>query len=402
MPDPEPPTTKAMPDTTSSDIEAAAIAAVAAVFKDAGKAENVDAKALRDGIARLIKRLLHPRPTPPPYKNFNIDLNAIATLMAAQSKAANVNSASCCVFLGAGVHFGPPDPPPHDRELVDCAGHYSDTIRPPVGSELAVKLDEDCLFTTKFPWENNDDWMRVATWHEKEWNRGGDLGLETCIKKAVEIGKQGSCMLSTIASWPCRYFYTTNFDTHLEKELLKKHEALWVWIYSPHGDEDLRECWYELKRGEEKPVRWQSPASSVATNVPPEPPDNRPFVFKLHGCVTVDESIVITDNDYITFLRRIARRELPSVLLQPLGKSILFIGYSLKDYNMRYVLSLLREDDAWMRKSKHMSFSVDLRPDPIVQEVWQNKSGLIKFIEDNLWFVIPSLDALIKKKLAKT
>jgi hypothetical protein len=131
------------------------------------------------------------------------------------------------------------------------------------------------------------------------------------------------------------------------------------------------------------------------TGVPVQPPNEAVAVFKLHGDVRVG-GLVVTEDDYIKFLRRFARQALPTRLLNPLARTILFFGYSLRDFNMRYLLSLLREelDASW--QSQQLSYSIDLRPDPIVKAIWQERHNAINFIEHNLWDVVPEVDARLR------
>lgn len=333
---------------------------------------------------------------------------SIGELIAAQYGKTDAAAATCCVFLGAGVHFGPPTPANQERLLPAGAHIYNPLEHPPVGNALAGWLDEQCGFTHSFPNENSGDWQRVATWMESKMGRTGDvLGLESRIRTAVEEGKKGTEILKIIANWPCSYFYTTNYDTHLEKCLLAKHEKLWVWIYNP-AEKDLRQSWYEVTLGNPLPVKWNPADEMIDTGVPAQPPADRPHVFKLHGDVNISGSIVITDNDYTAFMRCIAdRRSLPDRLLLPLRNAVLFIGYSLKDYNMRYLLSMLRDgmnstnSNVLATYSASTSFSVDLRPDPIIKAVWQEKKGWVTFLEDNLWYVVPKIDAAVTASLAK-
>ena len=56
----------------------------------------------------------------------------------------------------------------------------------------------------------------------------------------------------------------------------------------------------------------------------------------------------------------------------------LFVGYSLRDYNLRLLFRTLR----WRIDPANFprAFSVDRTPDPLILEVWQNQRRFITFI----------------------
>lgn len=396
----------------SEDSIQSAVRALQRALETAGHPALAADQDLADEIKKLVRAKAATTPATPPAGAPSLDdcviwLEAVAHKLREQKEAAqrgnDADSQTFSVFLGAGVHYGPPAyAAPED--LAD----YPETVRPPVGAALSEALAEGCGFTERFPRENAGDLLRVATWYEKVHGRKDkNLGLERAIRDRVQKDKRGSRMLEKVAKLPVHTFYTTNFDTLLEEELLEEHDKLWVWVYdSSPKTNDFRKCWYEASRkvttdgslGEYQLTRWP-PAWTACQQgeMPEQPPDDRPVVFKLHGDVNIKGSLVVTDEDYIKFLRRIAKLQLPKKLLLPLGKSLLFIGYSLRDYNMRYVLSLLREerDDSWDvdgEEDTYNSYSIDLRPDPIVEEVWMNDKKWVTFIKHNLWDVVPDLE----------
>ena len=73
------------------------------------------------------------------------------------------------------------------------------------------------------------------------------------------------------------------------------------------------------------------------------------------------------------------------------SSSILFIGYSLKDYNLRLLLRAL----AWSKHAVDVkpSYSVDPAPDNVVALVQESGTAKLKiiFIEEDLWDVVPEL-----------
>jgi hypothetical protein len=70
------------------------------------------------------------------------------------------------------------------------------------------------------------------------------------------------------------------------------------------------------------------------------PTPEQPLVYHLHGYYEVPHSLVLTEDDYLTFLVRISKdntvRLLPSAIRTALAStSLLFVGYSLADWDFR-------------------------------------------------------------------
>jgi hypothetical protein len=107
----------------------------------------------------------------------------------------------------------------------------------------------------------------------------------------------------------------------------------------------------------------------------------RPVVFKIHGAVDRVQggewdSYVITEDHYIDYLARINPAELiPATLLAKLKTShFLFLGYSLSDWNLRVFLHRL-----WgSGKLKRRSWAVQLDPETIEQEFWEQRGVEIR------------------------
>jgi hypothetical protein len=69
---------------------------------------------------------------------------------------------------------------------------------------------------------------------------------------------------------------------------------------------------------------------------------------------------------------------------------ILFIGYSLRDYNLRLLFRTLR----WHLDVAHipLSFSVDPTPDDLIVSVWQRgEKPMVSFVRQDLWAFVPAL-----------
>jgi hypothetical protein len=68
-----------------------------------------------------------------------------------------------------------------------------------------------------------------------------------------------------------------------------------------------------------------------------------PVVFHLHGCSEVSESLVLTEDDYIDFLVNIGKgKMMPERIEESFANaSLLFLGYSLADWDFRVLFRSL-------------------------------------------------------------
>jgi hypothetical protein len=111
----------------------------------------------------------------------------------------------------------------------------------------------------------------------------------------------------------------------------------------------VRALKWKLKDPRREICRWQDILQHVESIFEKEPgykptPAN-PLVFHLHGALDVSESLVLTEDDYLTFLANIAAKPdlLPEVVQQAFAAtSFLFIGYRLGDWNFRVLFQTLR------------------------------------------------------------
>jgi hypothetical protein len=137
-----------------------------------------------------------------------------------------------------------------------------------------------------------------------------------------------------------------------------------------------------------------SPKSTVRTiDCPSAPSSAAPYLLKIHGDLDEDDSIVITDEDYIQFVLRMGDKH----PYHPVGKNALtyltkwptlFIGYRLNDYNLRLLIKTLR----WKMDPARIpaSYAVDMKPDVLIRATME-KQQYVSFIEKNLWDFVPDL-----------
>jgi hypothetical protein len=313
---------------------------------------------------------------------------------------AAIETRQCVLFLGAGIHY----PPPHGSTYA-----YSPKHRPPLGSEFSNQLANEC--STMLDNESRADTPELAgltpevavrkqlerTMREEQrerkreflrqhqntlprtsWyyevHRGRDKLVEK-LRQAVDTDKEPSPVVRALAEMDFPIIITTNYDRLFERALHRVGKEPVVRIYDPKGQQRTRDF----------------------TGMPQA---NAPWLFKMHGCISDPTSIVITDEDYIHFVMRMADSEdfYPVPLkIRVLFKEwpTLFIGYSLLDYNLRLLFRTLRRrvDPA----ERPATFSLDPRPDLLVFATYGTRADagaagpLVSFIEEDSWRFGPQL-----------
>ncbi len=271
----------------------------------------------------------------------------------------HVKAGNCILFLGAGVHA----PPPQDSRYT-----YPEEHRPPLGGDLAERLTEKFDFIKKFPQESSRDLQRVSLYIEAEQGLGRKT-LVDALEHHLQEGKKPSPALEMLARLPFKIIVTTNYDRLLEVALVKCDKDPVRFVYNPDPNKRIRD-------------------------MTEDPTERRPLLFKMHGDCDDRTSIVITDEDYITFVQCMSDKD----ALHPVPRTVryrmmmwptLFVGYSLRDYNLRLLFRMLR----WRVDPAEfpLSFSVDRNPDPLILQVWQNERRFITFVTQDLWTFVPWL-----------
>jgi hypothetical protein len=274
-----------------------------------------------------------------------------------QTIAEKVKKGECILFLGAGVHYPPPE---------GSSYTYPKEDRPPLGGALSRKLADLCEFEKHFPKDSAGNLQRVSLFYEVKQGRN-DLVQQ--IKNSVFTGTKPSPILCALARLNFPLVITTNYDQLFETALQRAGKRPLVSVYNKAGEE---------------------PTKDYPGNLDP----NQPFVVKVHGDVQSPESIVITDEDYIQFVLRMSDKEafnpVPLTFRFYFTKwPTLFVGYSLLDYNLRLLFKTLR----WKIDPSIFpdTYSVDVAPDPLIVDVYYNRQRYINFITQDVWTFVPSL-----------
>jgi len=182
---------------------------------------------------------------------------------------------------------------------------------------------------------------------------------------------------------------TTNYDDLLENALTAAREEY-----------DL--LWYEAKSGDPNFGRFLHRAPGGAVE-PIEVPNEwtgldllaRPAILKLHGAVGTsadEDSFVITEDNYIDYLARSdVLNQIPKALQEPLTTThFVFMGYSLRDWNLRVVLNRI-----WgQQKLSLHSWSIQLGATELDKSLWSSR-GTVEIIAEDISTYVASLKAAV-------
>lgn len=144
----------------------------------------------------------------------------------------------------------------------------------------------------------------------------------------------------------CQVIVTTNYDDLMERALQQEGEAFDVVWYQARPKHKMRGRFFHQRWDPE--VEAFAPAESAAVRSPTNWAEadlgRRATVLKVHGAIDRQaedgDSYVITEDDYIDYMAvGDVLRQIPSVLVAPMQTGrVLFLGYSLKDWNLRVIL----------------------------------------------------------------
>ena len=152
------------------------------------------------------------------------------------------------------------------------------------------------------------DLAALAQWHISE--TGGSTGVRSVIRKEIGKDRPVPPTLEIIARLPVRHIWTTNYDRLVERAFAAIN----------------------------RPIDVVSGAADLSLRARP----GAARLYKMHGSVERMDDIVISTNDYELY-RSKRGAFLPLLQAHLSSMSVLFVGLSLSDPNIRHVLSLIRE-----------------------------------------------------------
>jgi hypothetical protein len=238
----------------------------------------------------------------------------------------------------------------------------------PGGSELSQFIAQMCTY----PGEDDADLLRVSQYAQV---KRGEGPLYDRLHDVFDARYGYTVVHDFLARLPglleasggarChQLIVTTNYDDALEQALHDAGEPFDVVWYSarelePHGL-FMHKPHGEPPRPIERPNEYHLPV------------EEKTVILKIHGAVSrtdeTEDSYVISEDDYIKFLTHTSLQQLiPSTLLAKLFTShILFLGYSLQDWNLRVILHQI----ATQRDLSRDSWAIQKQVEEVDKTLW--------------------------------
>ena len=195
---------------------------------------------------------------------------------------------------------------------------------------------------------------------------GGDnVTLHNTIRDALNVNASPGRLhnlLARIEFQETRLFVTTNYDTLVEDALAPRAP----WLVVDRGTPGLVYC---KAYGD---LTWEEVESKKLGYTITD--RQRPVVLKLHGHFDRqnrdNDSFLITEEHYVDFLGRGDGTQIPHALASAMRqRSFLFLGYGLRDWNVRVLLHKLAQSRP--RGGRIKSWAVVRQPSLSESSLWE-------------------------------
>jgi SIR2-like domain len=166
---------------------------------------------------------------------------------------------------------------------------------------------------------------------------------------------------------PNQLIVTTNYDDALERAFIEAGEEFDLVTYVCDGDDRGK---FLHRAPGAQPTLIERPNEYAALSF-----EERTVILKIHGAVDRDDperdSYVITEDHYIDYLTRTdVANLLPITLAAKLRQShILFLGYSLRDWNLRAIFHRIWQE----RRRSCASWAIQRAPEQLEVRFWQKR-----------------------------
>jgi hypothetical protein len=258
-------------------------------------------------------------------------------------------------FLGAGASF-------HRDPSAAAGGEPGKQLHLPTASELANYLARK----SEFPSGESLDLAKVAQYYSLI---GGRTPLYQELHSIFDRDFPVAPLHTFLASIDRPLLIiTTNYDDLIERAFLARRRPFDLVVHTTNPDLGDRLLWVQHDAGvprEINPNKLDIDLQAVTV------------IYKMHG--TVDrrqadgDQYVITEDDYVDFLVRMTKNKaIPSIFAEPFQTShFLFLGYSLRDWNLRVILNRIQTDPR--RVSDVVSWGIQHQPSLMERRFWQKR-----------------------------
>jgi hypothetical protein len=294
-------------------------------------------------------------------------------------------------LLGAGVNAS--------GRPADFIWRLRDKQHLPTGGELATFLARE--FDAPAELAKTEDLTRVSQFIDSVEASGGELYqvLHDIFDADYEPGPVHLFLARTAPLLRERnqlqVILTTNYDDALERAFEKAGEPYDLITYIAASPKEYRGRFMHWAPGE--PPRVIESANDDRLG-----PDKRTVILKLHGAVKRlgppgEDNYVITEDHYIEYLTHTdITNQLPCVVTDKLrNSSFLFLGYGMKDWNLRAILRRIWGEQI----TTYGSWAIQKHVDAMEQAVWEKRN--VKILKLDLEEYIDLLSEALDKRIAE-
>jgi SIR2-like protein len=270
-------------------------------------------------------------------------------------------------FLGAGASFV--GRPPDTKWNADKPAFL------PSGLELAHFLADETMFPSVSP-SDRDDLAKVSSYYS---DISGRRTLRECLRKVLNHDYKSGPLHEFLASLPtCVVIVVTNYDTLIEQAFQTAGKVYDLVIYPADPPKDKANTILWWPQGAPEP-------EFKAANELDIDLDKTNVIFEMHGTIVHKtdqwDNFVITEEDYVEFLSRITTNTaVPALFYEYFReRSFLFLGYSLRDWNLRVVLKNLRKYLSSKRITSEdeevlPSWAIQRNPSELERKLWEKRN----------------------------
>ena len=294
-------------------------------------------------------------------------------------------------FLGAGASLsGRPSKINWNEESADFL---------PTGQELANRLakivsypqpkledeqDPQKIRSYYLALAEHDDLAKVSSYYTQTADRPSLIDfMKEVFHRDYQIGKIHQFLAEIEVPL---LVVSTNYDDLLERAFQEKGKPYHLVTY-PTDNEELKGSVLWWEPGALKPEAVSPTKLSLTFS-------NTSIIFKMHGGIDRYakrwDSFVITEEDYIEFLSRMTgQNAIPATFKMAFrNRRFLFLGYGLRDWNLRVLLNNLKYSDIFSRGSsggeetdsvtgKLRSWAIQYGPSVVEKKLWGSRNVTI-------------------------
>ncbi len=264
-------------------------------------------------------------------------------------------------FLGAGASLSGRTEATWDEDLLTCL---------PSATELGQHLAKKATFPG---WQPTDDLAKVAQYYRIVMGR---YDLRQRLRQIFAHDYPYAAVHEFLAEVPAPLLIvTTNYDDLIERAFRAKGRPFDLLIH-PTDNKEWGGAALYWKHGAAKPEFPHPKNLLIDLN-------QTTVIYKMHGAVDRQDdsrdSYVIDEEDYVEFLVRMgAKTAIPAIFAEPFStRHFLFLGYGLRDWNFRVILSKIEKDLLRSKGDRRPSWAIQDAPSPLEHELWRRREVTI-------------------------